>query len=171
MKIINIKRSIACAFVVMIICSICSIISYAATIEEQTNIITIDTGDSEIGVEIYESYNGITRSYNTTSLSHSGRFYLKSDNSTLARFKVTGTFAYDGTLCNVTDCTTSIWEVEDGWEVDDVTSEEQVSPTLAKAVGEFYLYYEATNTLSSSATITISCTHTGTTNAEFNGDE
>lgn len=168
---ISVKRFPAFALVILTVGAIFPITSFAASNDVQAEVIVIDTGDSEIGMEIYEATEIHSRSYDTTSRSHSGRFYLKSDNSTLARFKVTGTFSYDGTLCNVTDCTTSIWEVEDGWEVDDITSKEQVSPTLAKAVGEFYLYYEATNTVSSSATITISCTHTGKTNAEFNGDE
>lgn len=168
---ISIKRFIAFALVILTIGAIFPIDSFAASDNVQTKTIVIDTGDSEIGMEFYEPTGIHRRSYNTTSRSHSGRFYLKSDNSTLARFKVTGTFSYDGTLCNVTGCTTSIWEVEDGWRVKNTSSKEQVSPTLAKAVGEFYLYNEANNTLSSSATITISCTHTGKTNADFNGDE
>ncbi len=167
----GIKRLLSFALVVLVLGTVFPITSFAASNGDQYEVIVIDTGDSEVGLEIYESTMPAPCSYSTTSKSHSGRFYLKSDNSTLARFKLTGKFSYDGTLCNATNSTASIWEVADGWEVDEVTSTSQVSPTLAKAVGEFYLYYEATSSLSSSATITISCTHTGKTSAEFNGDE
>lgn len=98
---------------------------------------------------------------------------MKSDNSTLGEFKTVGEFTYDGTICNVTNCKNSVWNVADGWQVKNSASEKQVSPTFAKAVGVFELYKEGLfgNKLSSSATITVSCNQNGKTNREFNGDE
>lgn len=133
----------------------------------------LNTNNPEVGIEIYISNPITTFAYREKSAWQSGRFYLKSDNSTLGEFKTTGTFTYDGAICNVTDCQNSIWNVADGWRVEDTPSEEQVSPTLAKAVGVFNLYKEGFwgDTLSSSATITVSCNQNGKTNCEFNGDE
>lgn len=161
----------------LMLCSILSINSFAADISlaecAQNGSIILDTNNSEIGIEIYAPKPISTFSYKETSASQSGRFYLKSDNSTLGEFKTTGEFTYDGTICNVTNCKNSIWNVADGWRVEDTASEKQTSPTLAKAVGEFSLYKEGLwgDTLSSSATITVSCNQNGKTNCEFNGDE
>lgn len=140
----------------------------------RTGSILLDTNNPDIGIELYAPIGEPSLyAYSSTSDSGSGRFYLKSTNDTLAEFKVTGKFTYDGTICNVTDCTTSVWNVADGWRVSDSGSKDQVSPTLAKAVGVFELYKEKLfgDSLSSSATITVSCTHKGNTNVEFNGDE
>lgn len=139
----------------------------------QRDSILLDTNNPKVGIEIYNDQPITIFRYQNASASKSGRFYLKSNNSTLGEFKTTGKFTYDGTICNVISCKNSIWNVADGWRVKDGTSQEQVSPTLAKAVGTFELYKEGFlgDTLSSSATITISCNHKGKTNCEFNGDE
>ena len=134
-------------------------------------VITVETENPDIALEIYRSETVYDRGYSTVTRSHSGRFYLKSTGATLANIKLTGKFSYDGTLCNVTSSVGNVTNVEDGWRVTKTTSKTQVSPTLAKAVGEFYLYKESSNTLSSSATITIYCNQNGNTSSQFNGDE
>lgn len=175
---INIKKLFVSVLSVIMIGTTLSTTTFAASASIsnkliKTDSLLLDTTNSEIGVEIYVSEPVKSLRYSKATDFHSGRFYLKSDNSTLGEFKVTGEFKYDGTLCNVTKCQTSVWNVADGWRVEVVETKEQVSPTLGKAVGEFKLYKERSSgdTLSSSATITISCTHKGKTNTEFNGDE
>lgn len=175
---IGIKKIFLSVLAVLMMGTIMPITSFAASAESRVepikaNSILLDTNNPEVGIEIYASNLIMPLAYSTTSASHSGRFYLKSDNSTLGEFKATGEFTYDGTICNVTDCKTSVWNVVDGWRVSVEKSQQQVSPTLAKAVGVFKLYKEGFfgDTLSSSATITISCNHQGKTNTEFNGDE
>ena len=125
----------------------------------QNDSILLNTNNSEVGIEFYNSEPVTIAKYQTASAWQSGRFYLKSDNSTLGEFKTVGEFTYDGTICNVTNCKNSVWNVADGWQVKNSASEKQVSPTFAKAVGVFELYKEGLfgNKLSSSATITVSC--------------
>lgn len=175
---IGIKKIFLSVLAVIMIGTIMPVTSFAASAASRVepikaDSILLDTNNPEVGIEIYVSKPIIPFAYSSTSASHSGRFYLKSDNSTLANIKATGKFTYDGTICNVTECKTSVSNVVDGWRVDVERTEEQVSPTLAKAVGEFYLYDEGIfgDNLSSSATITISCNQNGKTNTEFNGDE
>lgn len=121
----------------------------------QNDSILLNTNNSEVGIELYNSEPVTIAKYQTASAWQSGRFYLKSDNSTLGEFKTVGEFTYDGTICNVTNCKNSVWNVADGWQVKNSASEKQVSPTFAKAVGVFELYKEGLlgNKLSSSATI------------------
>lgn len=164
------RRLLTCILVVSIFAFVLPLDSYAST-DSYIGTTVIDTGMSEIGIEIYEYIPVDCYAYKTTSRSHSGRFYFKSDDTTLANFKLTGTFSYDGTLCNVTGCDPSISNVAEGWKVEKEPSTEQVSPTLAKAVCQFKLYKENSSSLQSSATITISCNQSGTTSAAFNGSE
>lgn len=174
----NLKKLLVSALSIIMIGTTSSTTSFASNtpisneqIKAESTL--LNTNNSEIGVEIYASEPVKSLRYSNASDSHSGRFYLKSNNSTLGEFKATGEFTYDGIICNVTNCKTSVWNVADGWRVEVEESEDQVSPTLGKAVGVFKLYKEGfwSDTLSSSATITISCTHKGKTNSEFNGDE
>ena len=70
----------------------------------QNDSILLNTNNSEVGIELYNSEPVTIAKYQTASAWQSGRFYLKSDNSTLGEFKTVGEFTYDGTICNVTKC-------------------------------------------------------------------
>lgn len=98
----------------------------------QNDSILLNTNNSEVGIELYNSEPVTIAKYQTASAWQSGRFYLKSDNSTLGEFKTVGEFTYDGTICNVTNCKNSVWNVADGWQVKNSASEKQVSPTFAR---------------------------------------
>ena len=173
----KLKRIIASTLAVFLLGTMLPTNAFAADTTSikpiQNDSILLNTNNPEVGIEVYNSEPITTFKYKDASAWQSGRFYLKSDNSTLGEFKTTGEFTYDGTICNVTNCKNSVWNVADGWQVKNSTSEKQVSPTLAKAVGTFELYKEGFwgDKLSSSATITVSCNQNGKTNCEFNGDE
>ena len=79
----------------------------------QNDSILLNTNNSEVGIEFYNSEPVTIAKYQTASAWQSGRFYLKSDNSTLGEFKTVGEFTYDGTICNVTNCKNSVWNVAD----------------------------------------------------------
>lgn len=170
------KRYIISASVILILTMLSTNVfaddTYSIKLTQRDSIL-LDTNNPKVGIEIYKDQPITIFSYKNASASKSGRFYLKSNNLTLGEFKTTGKFTYDGTICNVISCKNSIWNVADGWRVKGERSKEQVSPTLAKVVGTFELYKEGNkgDTLSSSATITVSCNHRGKTNCEFNGDE
>ena len=110
--------------------------------------------------------------YNTKTYYGSGYFYLKSDNSVLGNIKTTGTFNYNGSLCNVTSVSNSVSNTADGWKIDNTKDSEQISATNCVAIGEFKLYKVGllgSTTLSSAAVIRVYCNQNGTTTSEFNG--
>lgn len=173
----KLKKIIKLTLITLVLGNVLSTSVFAVEISSskpiESSSILFDTDNPNVGIEIYNSEPTTTFGYKSASAWKTGRFYLKRSHSTLGEFKTTGKFTYDGTICNVTDCKNSIWNVADGWRVKDSTDEKQISPTFAKAVGTFELYKEGFfgDKLSSSATITISCNHKGKTNCEFNGDE
>lgn len=131
--------------------------------------IMLETSNSEIGIMFFDESSLFRSDYQNTSRKGSGYFYLKSSGDILGSFSCTGYFSYDGNIVAVTDVTTDVWEVEEGWVVEDDTSTSQVSPTYACATGVFELY-DNNNSLQSSATINVFCNQNGTTSVEFNGD-
>lgn len=169
------RKIIVSTLTLLMVIAMLPSVAFAAEVDlnETANSMLYDTSNPDVGIELFPEKLSVSPRYNTTSASQSGRFYLKSDNSTLGEFKATGEFTYDGKICNVINCKTSIWGVVDGWRVSVSESEKQVSPTLAKAVAVFSLYKESFwgDSLSSSATVTVSCNQKGTTSTEFNGDE
>lgn len=137
-----------------------------------------ETSNPEIGIAFY-SEDSISRfykpasRYSTTSKTGTGYFYKTSDNSKIADFDCTGTFSYDKKICNVTGVSTSVWNTINGYRIEVNESENQISPTYARATGVFKLYKKGlfSEKLTSSATINIYCNQKGDTEVEFNGDK
>lgn len=149
--------------------------SYASNTEEldlnKADII-LQTSDPEIGIAFFISDGTETYKYSSKTKTGTGYFYKTADNSKIANFDCTGTFSYDGSICNVTDVTTSVWGTISGYRVDKSGSKNQISPTYACATGVFNLYKVSIfgDKLTSSATINVYCNQKGVTDVEFNSD-
>ncbi len=128
---------------------------------------------NEIGLAFFIEEPAIQPfAYNSTSKTGTGYFYLKSNGDVLGNFSCTGTFNYDGSLCNVTDVSTSVSNTADGYKITRTGTKNQISPTYACATGDFSLYKvdsKGKQTLSTSAVINVYCNQKGTTTTEFNG--
>ena len=135
--------------------------------------IILETSNPEIGVAFFINDEIETRAYKNTTKTGTGDFYKTASNEKIADFDCTGTFSYDGTICNVTDISTSVWNTISGYRVDVSESKSQISPTYARATGVFELYDLGIwgDKLTSSATINVYCNQKGTTSVEFNSDD
>ena len=134
----KLKKIIKLTLITLVLGNVLSTSVFAVEISSskpiESSSILFDTDNPNVGIEIYNSEPTTTFGYKSASAWKTGRFYLKQSHSTLGEFKTTGKFTYDGTICNVTDCKNSIWNVADGWRVKDSTDEKQISPTFAKAL-------------------------------------
>lgn len=135
--------------------------------------VILETSNPEIGVAFFISDNPQSYAYQTTKKTGTGYFYKTANGSKIADFDCTGTFSYDGKICNVTDVQTSVWGTISGYRVDVSKSKNQISPTYACATGLFNLYDLGVfgDKLTSSATINIYCNQNGSTSVEFNSDD
>lgn len=147
--------------------------AFAAGTENMgTPSIILDTGDSQIGIEVFPEEDNIALFlYGTKTSTYSGRFYHKDTGETIADLKLTAKFAYDGSLCNVSSVTATVSNVESGYIVEKSTGTEQISPTYAKAYCYFELYKDGffSDKLSSACTVIIYCSQDGTITKEWNG--
>lgn len=156
--------------------SMCPVTSFAQSpiqLDLSKADVILETSNPDIGVAFFVSSDEVdTYAYQTKTKTGTGYFYKTSDGSKIADFDCKGTFSYDGSICNVTDVSTSVWSTIDGYKVDVDKSSNQVSPTYACATGVFNLYKVSIfgNKLTSSATINVYCNQKGTTNVEFNSD-
>lgn len=132
-----------------------------------------ETSNPEIGIAFFINDEVELRAYNTKTRTGTGYFYKTASGDKIADFDCTGTFSYDGKICNVTDVSTSVWNTISGYRVDVSESKNQISPTYARATGVFNLYDVGVfgDKLTSSATINVYCNQNGTTNVEFNSDD
>lgn len=167
------KRIIAvCLSFLMMVLAIPTSAFAASNEHIDTPSIILDTGDSEIGIEVYlEEDNLAPFSYNTKTSTYSGRFYHKDTDETIADLKLTATFAYDGSLCNVSSVSATVSNVESGYIVEKSTGTEQISPTYAKAYCYFELYKDGffSDELRSACNVIIYCNQNGTITKEWNG--
>lgn len=134
--------------------------------------VILETSDPEIGLAFFIQDEVDTRAYQSKTRTGSGYFYKTANNERIADFSCTGTFSYDGTICNVTKVSTSVWNTIDGYRVEVAEeSKNQISPTYARATGVFNLYNLSSNAMTSSATINVFCNQNGSTSVEFNSDD
>lgn len=135
--------------------------------------VIMETSNPEIGIAFFIEDESMAKGYNTKTKTGTGYFYKTSDKSKIADFNCTGTFSYDGEICNVTEVSTSVWNTINGYRVDVSESKNQISPTYARATGVFDLYKLGVfgDTQTSSATINVYCNQKGSTDVEFNSDD
>ncbi len=165
--------SMVLTLMIIIMCPITASARSAEVIDLDKADIILETNNSEIGVAFFFNDELITMAYDTVSETGTGYFYKTSDNSKIADFNCTGTFSYDGEICNVTDVSTSVWGTIEGYKVEVSESTKQISPTYARATGVFELYKLSFwgDKLTSSATINVFCNQKGDTDVEFNSDD
>ncbi len=160
--------------IVFMLCLISISFTAFASVPNQMDLanadVILETSNPEIGVALFIEDSIDIKSYNTKIRTGSGYFYKTSDNSRIAKFNCTGEFSYDGSICNVLDVSTSVWETIDGYAVDVSQSVKQISPTYARATGVFELTNLDSDKVTSAATINVFCNQDGDTSVEFNGD-
>lgn len=172
------KRSKKLSFIlaIMLVVSMFPLTAFASSsnkVDLSKADIILETSNPEIGVAFFINDEIETRAYSTKTRTGTGYFYKTESGDRIADFDCTGTFSYDGKICNVTDVSTSVWNTIAGYRVDVSESKNQISPTYARATGIFNLYDLGIfgDKLTSSATINVYCNQNGSTSVEFNSDD
>ncbi|MFI3214931.1 MAG: hypothetical protein R3Y24_16605 [Eubacteriales bacterium] len=150
--------------VVMLNVIVCAIPAFAADINSS---VIYETSTIMINEDVSYEYSIVANnSRAVTSATAYGRFFLTSDNTTVATTSLKVYFEYDGSSVEAIDSNASASAVESGWSISFDDTRYDSTGYRATGATTFTLYHD--NEFNNSLTAVVYCTQDGETSTAIN---